>query len=113
MTTLEKMTPAAQATTRSTLYEIVLNALFEAGYETEIAAKGALIKLPSGHLAKIQISVCDPTKTTLETEREKYQEKVERQAAIAEKKLAAAEEKARKAAEKAAKKAEKEAATAE
>ena len=96
----EKMSVKDQAIVRSHLYEIALNAIVQDGKETEVISDGALIHLGDGQFAKLKISVCDPTKFNLEDVREKYQEKLAKQAELAQKRAEAAAEKARKAAEK-------------
>ncbi len=95
---MEKMSVAAQAETRATLYADALKGIEASGLETETIAEGALIHLPEGYFAKLAITICDATKFDLEATREKYQEKVANATARAEKAAAKAREKAEKAA---------------
>lgn len=96
----EKMSVKDQAVVRSRLYEVALNAIVQDGKETEVIADGALIHLGDGQYAKLKISVCDASKFDLDSEREKYSEKLRKQAELAEKKLEAAKIKAEKAEKK-------------
>lgn len=105
---MEKMSTKLQATTRATLYEAALESIVNLGYESEIVAKGALVRDTDGNYFRIQISYCTPDKFDLEGERAAYREKLDKAAEAAAKKAAAMEEKARKAEERAAKKAAKE-----
>ena len=94
----EKMSVKAQAEVRATLYFAARDAMENLGYTTETIATGALVHLPDGQYAEVNISIKDPTKFDLQAARDVF----------AEKQVAAAA-RAEKAAEKAAKEAEKKA----
>ena len=104
---MEKMSVKDQAIVRARLYEVALGAVVNEGMQTEVVSDGALIHLGDGQYAKMKISVCDATKFSLEDERAKYQEKLDKQAELAQKRADVAAEKARKAAEREARKAAK------
>ena len=97
----EKLSVKEQAEIRANLYKITLGAIqTETGNETEVVSNGAIVHLPDGQFARIKISYCDPTKFSLEKEREDYKLKLEKSAERA-------AQAARKAAEKAQRQADK------
>ena len=96
----EKLTVKEQREIRSQLYKIALGAIQEQGNETEVVSKGALVHLPNGQFARVQISYCDPTKFNLENERAEYKEKLEAAAERADRAAQRAKEKAERAAKK-------------
>lgn len=110
---MEKLPVKESAQIRTNLYGVVLNAINEAGYETETIKSGSLIHLPDGHFAKLAISVCDASKFSLENTRAEYQAQLDARVVAAEKAAVRAAEKEAKAAEKAAKEAAKAAKVAE
>lgn len=104
---VEKMKVSEQAAIRSEIYTAAGDAVKNIGYTTETISDGMLIHLSGGQYAKLKVSVCDPTKFDIESEREKYAVKTREAAERAEKARLKAEEKERKAKERAAKAAEK------
>lgn len=104
---MDKMNTKAQANTRATIYDIVSEALANAGYATEMGTDGRVIDLGDGYYGKLKISVCDATKFSITDEREKVAAKAMAAAERAEKARIRAEEKERKRAERAAKAREK------
>lgn len=57
----EKMSVKAQAEVRATLYSAAREAVEALGYATETIATGALVHLPDGQYAEVNISIKDPT----------------------------------------------------
>lgn len=94
---VEKMSVKQSNEVRSMLYDMTLGGL---PYKSERIVKGALIHLDDGQFARLTISICDPTKFDLETAREEYAAKLEKQAALAAERAEKARIKAEKAAAK-------------
>ena len=91
----EKMSVKEQSEIRAKLYEMARGAI-EGEFTTETIATGALIHLPGGQYAELQISIKDVEKFDLTKVREAFALKQSREA-----------ERAKKAAEKATANAEK------
>lgn len=105
MEDLKKLSPKESAEIRANLYELALDAIELAGFETEPIKGGALIHLNDGYFAKLAISACDVTKFNLENTRAEYQAQLAKRAEAAQKAAIRAAEKAEKEAKAAAKKA--------
>lgn len=104
---MEKMQAKKQIEIRSTVYNVIAEALEQAGFPTEIGCDGRIVNLGEGYFGKLKFSICDATKFSITEEREKVAEKAKEAAERAEKARKKAEEKERKAIERATKAQEK------